>query len=158
VRRFATDSGQFNLRIAGVCIHDGHLLLHHDDGDGDFWVLPGGRPLLGEPSPDALRREMAEEIGVDVTVDRLLWVVENFFAWRGKRLHEVAFYYVMHLPADALNRDIHAEFTGYEGQIPLRFRWFPLATLERIRLYPRFLPAALADLPQSPRHIIHWDE
>jgi 8-oxo-dGTP pyrophosphatase MutT (NUDIX family) len=157
VRRFATDSGQFNLRVAGVCLHAGHVLLHRDDRE-DFWVLPGGRPLLLEPSPDALRREMAEEIGGDVTVGRLLWVVENFFAWRGRQFHEVAFSYLMELPVDSPYRDVRAEFTGYEGEIALPFRWFPVAGLDRIRLYPDFLSAALADLPETPRHIVHWDK
>lgn len=155
--RFATESGQFNLRVAGVCLHDDHVLLHQDDRE-DFWVLPGGRPLLGESSMDTVRREMAEKIAVAVTVGRLLWVVENFFDYRGERLHEIAFYYAMHLPAESPYQDVHAGFTGYEGEISLPFRWFPLDRLDQIRVYPTFLVQGLVNLPESPRHLIHWDE
>ena len=75
---FAIDSGHLNYRVAGVCIHDGHVLLHREEKD-DFWVMPGGRPLLFEASPDRLVREMAEEISTRVEVLRLLCVVENVF-------------------------------------------------------------------------------
>src|SRR5688500_18801281 len=72
---FATDSTQLNYRVAGVCVHEGHVLLHREEQD-DFWVLPGGRPLLFEASPDTLVREMEEEIAARVEVLRLLCIVE----------------------------------------------------------------------------------
>lgn len=93
-----------------------------------------------------------------MTVERLLWVIESFATWREQPFHEVAFSYVMDLPADTPYRDIGTEFTGHEGPPPLRFRWFPLTTLDRITLCPSFLFSALANLPDTPRHIVHWDE
>src|SRR5687768_4637522 len=67
---FATDSTQLNYRVAGVCVHGGHVLLHREEQDG-FWVLPGGRPLLFEASPDTLVREMEEEIAARIDAVRL---------------------------------------------------------------------------------------
>src|SRR5687767_900258 len=38
-----------------------------------------------ESAGNALRREMREEFNAPVTVGRLLWLVENFFPFEGRR-------------------------------------------------------------------------
>ncbi len=153
----AIASDHLNYRVAGVCVHDGHVLLHREE-KYDFWVLPGGRPRLYESSRDALIREMEEEISTRVEVLRLLWVVENFFEYFGKRLHEIAFYYEMSLPEGSPYRDVGVDFTGKEGDVTLLFHWFRIDEIERVRIYPTFLRTALGALPDSPVHVIHIDE
>ena len=78
---FVRNNVRFGLRVAGIAIHKGHVLLHRAECD-DFWALPGGRGELLEPAVAALKREMKEEMDADVTVVRLLWVLENFFEYR----------------------------------------------------------------------------
>jgi ADP-ribose pyrophosphatase YjhB (NUDIX family) len=153
----ATASTHLNYRVAGVCIQDGHVLLHRDDKD-DFWVMPGGRPRLFESSLDALVREMKEEITTHVEVLRLLWVVENFFEYVGERMHEVSFYYQMSLPEESPYRDVGMDFTGQEGDVTLLFSRFQIEEIERVRLLPTFLRNALGALPDSPVHVIHVDQ
>lgn len=53
--------------------------------------LLGGRVESGELAEDAVRREMQEELGADVTVLRRLGVVENLFRHDGRAFHEVIF-------------------------------------------------------------------
>lgn len=36
-----------------------------------------------EPAEEALRREIQEELGEEIGVDRLVWVAENFFEYQG---------------------------------------------------------------------------
>lgn len=61
---------------AGGLIHDGEgrvLLVRHPtrSGWGEAWVTPGGRLEEGETVLDGLRREVREEVGVEV-VDPVL--------------------------------------------------------------------------------------
>lgn len=157
---FTAGSVRFNYRVAGICIRDDHVLLHREV-TYDIWALPGGRLHLLEPSPDALRREMDEEMQLAVTVGRLIWVVENFFQnddfAAGVRFHEIGLYYEMSLPSAAGEDDVHADFMGHEGDVPIIFRWFPVDRLSDVALYPAFLRSALVDLPDRPVHVIHRD-
>ena len=41
------------------------------------WVMPGGKIDLGEPIVEALRREVWEEVGLEVEVGRLIDVFEH---------------------------------------------------------------------------------
>lgn len=79
---FTEGSRRFNYRVAGVFVEDGHVLVHRAEPDA-FWTLPGGRGEFLEESAETLRREMLEEIGASVRVERLLWVVENSFSAGG---------------------------------------------------------------------------
>ena len=153
----AIASDHLNYRVVGVCVHDGHVLLHREEKD-DFWVMPGGRPHLFESSRDALVREMDEEIATRVEVLRLLWVTENFFTYAGDPIHEIAFYFLMSLPRDSPFRDVGTDFTGTEGNVTLLFHWFRIDEIEGVRLLPSFLRSALRDLPNSPVHVIHVDQ
>ena len=158
---FDQGNSRFNYRVAGVAIDDGHVLIHRAESE-TFWTLPGGRVEMGEASEDSLRREMREEIGVDVVVERLLWIVENFFDYAGKQCHELAFYYLMRIPAGRLRAD-GERFYGleefYEGEpvVKLHFQWTALDRLGELELYPSFLTERLGSLPGGVEHLVHVD-
>jgi len=48
---------------------DGKVLLAKGDGD-EFWDIPGGRINSGEKPAQALKREIKEELGVDIEVGK----------------------------------------------------------------------------------------
>jgi 8-oxo-dGTP diphosphatase len=56
--------------VCGVLVRDGRALLVHRSPDReiypDVWDFPGGHVEEGESGPDALVRELAEELGVRV--------------------------------------------------------------------------------------------
>lgn len=156
---------RFNYRAAGVCAHDGYVLLHRAAHE-DFWSLPGGRVEIGETAQAAVARELREELGptFEMRVDRLLWVVENFFTYDGVSFHEIGLYALVPPgPANAYLDKSHT-YHGIEGDfdplhrpIQLVFQWFPLATLESVPLFPRFLRSALRHLPDRLEHIVNGD-
>ena len=55
---------------------------HHDEKD--IWMVPGGGIEEGESSMAAAVREMKDETGLDVEIDRLIWHTEEVSA-RGQR-------------------------------------------------------------------------
>jgi 8-oxo-dGTP pyrophosphatase MutT (NUDIX family) len=152
---FALPGGRFTYRAVAVLVHEEHVLLHRAGRD-EFWSLPGGRCELFETAATAVRRELREELGTDVTVERLLWVVENFFVLDGPH-HELGPYYLVSLPPESGLLDVSATFAGQEEHVPLIFRWFPVADLAELPLYPVFLRVALQSIPDTTQHIIDRD-
>jgi ADP-ribose pyrophosphatase YjhB (NUDIX family) len=149
-----TTAGSFNVRAVGVAIHNEQVLLHRAAHD-TWWSLPGGRVELHESSADALVREMREELGVEVELLRLLWVMERFFV-SSQRHHSIQFYYLLQLP-DALLPESVATFTSPQSNdTPLVFHWYPLAGLESLPmpLYPAMLRTMLQQLPETVVHLI----
>ena len=65
------------VRVTGILVEDGRILLLDQDVDDRSWSLPGGRVEPGEPLGDAVVREMREETGLDVRVERLLYVCDH---------------------------------------------------------------------------------
>ncbi|MBU1083407.1 NUDIX domain-containing protein [Patescibacteria group bacterium] len=60
-------------RVRGIVIDgDKITLLKRVKGDHVFYVFPGGGVEEGEDIEVALKREMMEELGVDVLVDKIL--------------------------------------------------------------------------------------
>ncbi|MDZ7706220.1 MAG: NUDIX hydrolase [Trueperaceae bacterium] len=157
---FTTDSGlRFNYRVAGAAYTGGHVLLHKSDRD-DFWSLPGGRVEGLEPSATSLARELREELGADATVERPLWIVENFFVYRGQPFHELGFYYLVTLPpayCDPTRTMQGTDLTQTRRTLQLTFRWFALNELDDLTIYPSFLKTALVTPPDTVVHLVHRD-
>ena len=144
----------FSLRAVAIALHDGHILLNRCERDA-YWFLPGGRCELLESASDAIRREMREELGAEVRVERLLWVVENFFEDKGLACHELGFYFLIDLGPDFAHYAPRKPFLGDEDGFELSFRWFPIDALHTMRVYPTFVRDALYNLPDHVEYIVH---
>ena len=153
--RIEQDGTVFNFRVAGVIRHGGRVLLHKAEGE-TFWSLPGGRVEMHENATLSLQREMLEELGVEVRVERLLWVAENFFEYLGKQFYELGFYFLVALPEDSPLTRHQEPFYGDEEGLVLTFQWFPLEELEKLNILPSFLSTGLAALPETTQHIVHY--
>jgi 8-oxo-dGTP pyrophosphatase MutT (NUDIX family) len=154
---FDKDQAHFNYRVAGVAIHNGRILLDRNSRN-TYWVLPGGHPEMMEPMAEALRREVKEEIGADVEVVRLLWIMENFFH-KSKDIHELSFYFLMQITPDSDLLKSDGPFYGQEHEHRLTFQWFPLdeAMLAGLPLNPGYLSRALLNIPDTIQHVVFND-
>jgi len=70
------------LWAAGGLVHDGKdrvLLLRHDPASwwGTRWLTPGGTLEEGETTVDGLRREVMEEVGLEIDVAWLTRIFNN---------------------------------------------------------------------------------
>ena len=78
VRRWAVVAAQprFTVTAGAVVIDEGGrvLLLHHPFRSGSGWGIPGGFINSGEQPEAALRRELREEIGLEVEQVELAFV------------------------------------------------------------------------------------
>ncbi len=66
------------IRVTVVVVHQEQILLIREKSGGEVgYCLPGGNVEYLEGIPDAVRREVWEETGLLVEMDRLLWVDER---------------------------------------------------------------------------------
>ncbi|HLU59738.1 MAG TPA: NUDIX hydrolase [Pseudonocardia sp.] len=65
------------VAVAGVVIRDDGRVLVVQRRDNGRWEAPGGVLELGETFEEGVRREVAEETGVEVAVERLSGVYKN---------------------------------------------------------------------------------
>ncbi len=62
--------------VAGVIERGGRVLVSQrgpDGGQPGRWEFPGGKREAGEGDRAALRREVAEELGIEIDVGQRLW-------------------------------------------------------------------------------------
>ena len=81
----------------------------------EFYRVMGGKLEFDESSEEAVRREIREEVGMEIDKLEFLKVVENRFTYAGERGHEIVFLY-KGSPADKLDTSkiIHVVDHEYE--------------------------------------------
>jgi mutator protein MutT len=67
-----------NVRVTGVLIEDGKILLLNQDVENTRnWSLPGGKVEPNETLEEALKREIKEETGLEISLNKLLYVCDH---------------------------------------------------------------------------------
>ncbi len=154
---FRTDTFVFSYRIAGILIHNNKILLQKPLND-DGYSIPGGHVSFGEISENTLIREFKEEIGVDIKIDRLIMIGENFFPWGDKPCQQICLYYAISL-SDKTQIPLEGTFKAYDEmcneRIDLDFCWIPLSQLTKIKLYPLEIKEDLVLLPENVKHFVY---
>ena len=147
--------GMFNYRVGAIILHNGYLLMAKDNNNPIYYTV-GGRVQFRESSRDAVVRETFEETGVQLTIDRLVVIHENFFTWEpeDKPFHEICFYYLMK-PHNGLDK-IQKSFTEYN--IEMGLYWLPVDKLSQYPMYPVFLPEEVKNPSPVVKQITTQDD
>jgi len=77
--------------------HQGRILLVRMRHTGHY-TLPGGGINTGERMEDGLRREVREETGIEIQVERFAAFTEDFFYYDplDEAIHGLLFFYICH--------------------------------------------------------------
>ncbi len=146
------DEGILNIRVGGIIMRDGKLLMVGNDRS-DYLYSVGGRIKFGETAEEAIVREILEETGVKMEIDRLGFVHENYFygdapANLGKLIYEISFFFYMKVPQDFA--PVSESFT--EDQSKEYLKWVSLD--EDIQMYPTFFRSELQNPENTVKHFV----
>lgn len=98
------------LSVDGIILKDDKILLVRRAIPPFFghWVLPGGHVRYGEKVEEAVKREMEEELGIEVEVENLVGVYSD--PKRDPRYHSTAVVFLL----ETIGKDIRLNFEGLE--------------------------------------------
>ena len=99
-----TEDGILNVRVGAIIMKDNRFLMVENDRFDHMYSV-GGRIKFGETAEEAVVREVFEETGIKMEIDRLGFVHENFFpgdslSKQGNIVHEISFFFYMKVPTE----------------------------------------------------------
>ena len=149
------DDGFINVRVGAVIMKDGKFLMVGNEKQ-DYCYSVGGRVKFGESAEEAVKREVFEETGVKMEVDRLGFVNENFFygdteRTMGKLIYEISFFFYMKVPEDF--EPVSADFN--EDGCKEHLVW--MTADSPVEFYPEFFRTELSAPKPYVVHIVTDD-
>ena len=146
------DDGILNIRVGAIIMKDGKILMVGNER-ANYLYSVGGRIKFGETAEEAIVREVFEETGVKMEIDRLGFVHENYFhgdapSNLGKLIYEISFFFYMKVPSDFA--PISESFT--EDNSKEHLKWVSLD--EDIKMYPEFFRTELKNQADTVKHLI----
>ncbi len=149
---FKFDDKCFNYRVGAIIIHNGNVLFAKNE-HSPYYYSVGGRVHFGETLEEAVVREVKEETGVALRIDRLGFLLESFFTEElsKKVYHEIGCFYYM-------NYDGTKDLTSYKHSCEIakeeNLEWVQIAELPNLYAYPLFLKTELQQISSKVKHII----
>lgn len=146
------DNGLINIRVGAIILKDGKILMVGNHRS-DYLYSVGGRVKFGETAEQAVLREVFEETGVDMEIERLGFVHENYFYGDaatnfGKLIYEISFFFYMKVPDNfALKCNSFTEDNSKEY-----LKWVSLNVEQKI--YPAFFRTELQNSKYGVRHFV----
>jgi 8-oxo-dGTP diphosphatase len=127
--------GQFNLRVYGLLINENNEILLSDEHrfGKKFTKFPGGGVDFGEGTKDGLKREFLEELGIEVEIGELFYLVDFFqaSAWDHQQQIISAYYFVHFANWKSIEVQKIKNYPEHDGEYN---RWFNLNELKETDL------------------------
>ena len=149
----ACADGILNIRVGAIIMKDGKLLMVGNERTNYLYSV-GGRIKFGETAEEAIVREVFEETGVKMGINRLGFIHENYFYGDspknfGKLIYEVSYYFYMNVPCDF--EPTSESFT--EDNSKEHLKWISLE--EDIKMYPEFFITELKNPTDTVKHFVN---
>lgn len=123
---------KFNIRVYGIIINDLNEILVSDEFEHGipFTKFPGGGLEFGESLPECLKREIKEELNLDVEIDDLFYFNEHAQISQFNPEHQLfSFYYFVRLRGkNDLFREQYEIPLTQEGE---KQRWIKIEKLRK---------------------------
>ncbi len=150
-----TEDGILNIRVGAIIMRDDEFLMVENERDEHMYSV-GGRIKFGETAEEAVVREVFEETGVKMEVDRLGFIHENFFPGdslikKGNIVHEISFFFYMKVPKDF--EPVCMSFT--EDDVKERLVWIKADHPKKY--YPEFFKTELMNPSYEVKHFVTSD-
>lgn len=147
------EEGFINIRVGAIIMKNGKLLMVGNDVHPEYLYSVGGRIKFGETSEEAIVREVIEETGVKLEVDRLGFIHENYFYGDSKTnlkklVYEISYFYYMKVPEDFEPVCMSMTDGGHEEFL----RWIDLN--DPIKYYPEFFRSELLHPVDVVKHLV----
>lgn len=141
---------KLNVRTTGVFINGQKVLVHKCD-EGHY-ALPGGRVQANEDSISALKREVSEELNLEIENTYSMGVVENFFTVPEANYHE----YMWMIKGEFKDKSVYDKenIIGSEQNKQLFFEWVDINKLKDINFRPIGVIPYLQNIDGKVHHII----
>ena len=130
-----------------LIIKDGKMLaVKISDEREEWYIMPGGGQEAEELLPEAVCREVAEEMGIQVKVRDLVFVVEGLY---GEAFHRVDLVFL----CEYMGIIEHAVLQGDTNQTG--YDWLDIETLNRAPLYPSKLRRQIMNLYEGKEYKVY---
>ncbi len=148
---FHTKEGRFNYRVGAIIISKGKILVVKNKNSTYFYSV-GGRVKYNETSSEAVKREVKEELGLDIEIDRPVFFHEKFFNEKDSKehFHEISIYYLMKTPENIEEMKCNSIT---ENNLKEELFWLPIKNLGDHNVFPEFFSEELLNIPNSIKTI-----
>jgi ADP-ribose pyrophosphatase YjhB (NUDIX family) len=121
----------FRPSVYAIIIENDQVLLSRQWDGYDF---PGGGVELGETLTEALKREVKEETGMEVSVEKVIHCQESFFKlpFKGNFVHSIHMYFACKVTGGKLSAEFLDEQEKKYSQIA---RWVNVQELPKVKMY-----------------------
>ncbi|MBR2409428.1 MAG: NUDIX domain-containing protein [Lachnospiraceae bacterium] len=135
-----------NAAKALIIKEDKMLAVKISDGKEAWYIMPGGGQDVEELLPEAVCREVAEELGVQVEVKDLVFVIEGL---HGEDFHRVDLVFLCEYKGEIENAILQSD-TNQVG-----YDWLDIKTLNITPLYPSKLRRQIMNLYEGKEYKVY---
>lgn len=137
-------SRQIRTSAKAVIIQNGKLLaIKLNDGEEEWYILPGGGQDSEEMLPQTVEREVREETGIEVKCKDLLFVIEGV---HGESFHRIDLVFLCDYLGNAKNAVLYND-TNQVG-----FDWLDLSVLNTLPLFPSKLRRPIMNFYEGKKY------